>query len=749
MGRLGGSPSNGLSVTCAIAATLMFAPAYAQEKNASAAAPQDESGDIVVTAQRRAQSTLDVGINVSVLDGEQLATRRFEGVSDISGVAPNVTVKENVPGLLPVVTIRGIGLNDFSATNNPSASVYMDEVPLSSLALMNFDFFDLDRVEALKGPQGTLYGRNSTAGALNIFSARPNLDGFAASAAASIGNYQARDAAAMVNVPIGSRAALRLATKAISQDGGYWFNEATNRQIGKREILMGRVQFRLKPSEGLDILLKAEGQRGRSQLGQPAFFGLLPAAGATCPGQPGCTDFFGYRDTDGNPFRGAWSIDPYYDDNQLNLTGRIEANLGFATLTSITAYIGFDRQWGIDTDATSLPQLDFYTRDTVKQFSQEIRLSGETKAVDWLVGGFFTRDHVVTSYDGQLQALFNTTTFTTSDQVTRSGALFANGEWKLAQALSLVIGFRFTAERRSNVGSTRDLVTLPPASFLSMTPFGSPPVVLAAVNGRIRDENVSFKLGLNWKPADKMLVYLSVSKGVKSGGYFAGVATSSAQLTPYLPETLYAYEAGVKGRLPAAALSYSLSMFYYDYRDVQTFIRDVVGALPIQRLGNVDRAKVHGLDADLTFAPRQIKGVTASLGLGLLDTRLGAFASSGGPIAAGNRLPDAPKTSFNTAFAYQFALAGDVGARLAIDGHYQSRTFRDALNDPIILSRAYWVWNARTSVLREGRWDVSLWAKNIFDKRYVTQGVNQLVLGFGYRVYGAPRTYGLSTSFHF
>jgi iron complex outermembrane receptor protein len=658
-------------------------------------------------------------------------------------------VKENVPGLLPVVTIRGIGLNDFSATNNPSAGVYVDEVPLSSLALMNFNFFDVDRLEVLKGPQGTLYGRNSTAGALNIFSARPDFSGFSGRVAASLGNYQAKDFEAALNIPLGDTIALRAAGKVIAQDKGYWFNERTSENFGDRNLLLGRLQLRARPSDAIDINLKVEAQRGRSDLGQPAFFGALPAPGATCPGSPACSDFFGYRDTDNDPFRGAWSIDPFYDYNQLNLTGRIEVDLGFATLTSVTSHIDFDRQWGIDTDATPLPQTDFYTDDSVKQFSQELRLSGESGIVDWLVGGFYTRDHVVTSYDGRLQALFNTTSFTQSDQVTKSAAFFANGEWKLASTLSVVTGLRYTSEKRRNTGSTVDLVSLAPGSALSGAPFGSPPVALAWVDGRISDENLSYKIGLNWKPFSRLLIYASASKGVKSGGFFAGVATSSVQLQPYGSETLYAYEAGIKGRLADVGLSYSLSGFYYDYRDVQTFIRDVAGALPIQRLGNIDKAKVKGIDADLIFNPRALPGLTATLGLGLLDSKLGAFASSGGAIPAGNRLPDAPKTSFNTSLAYSFPVGGSVDARLAIDGQYQSRTYRDALNDPIIASDGYWVWNARASVLRDKGWDVSLFAKNLFDKHYVTQGVNQLVLGFGYRVYGAPRTYGVGASFQF
>ncbi|WP_246611045.1 TonB-dependent receptor [Aquisediminimonas profunda] len=731
----------------AASALALGAAAQAQAQDTT---PSDDSGEIIVTAQKRAQSTLDVGITLSVAGAEALATKRIEAVTDLVSFTPNVSVKDNIPGLVPVITIRGVGLNDFSATNNPSAGVYVDEVSLSSLALMNFDFFDIERLEVLKGPQGTLYGRTATAGALNIVTARPSLAGVTGKLGGSWGNYQAKDVEAMVNVPVSDTLALRFAGKGIFQDKGYYFNQRLNRDIGRREVLLGRAQALWEPSDGVEVLLKVEGQRSRSELGSAEFFGAFPTpslpAGVTCPGAPQCSDFFGYTDTDGNPFRGNWSVSPDYDVNQVNTTARVQADLGFATLTSVTGYIKFDRQWSADTDAGPLPQLDFVTDDRVKQFSQELRLSRDTQLVNWLIGGFYSKDHVETSYSGNLSALFNTTTFTSSDQRSKSAAIFANGEWRLADTLKLVTGARYTSERRTNIGGTTDLVSLAPGSALTGAPFGSPPIPLAVSNAKITDKNWSWKLGLNWKPSARMLVYASATQGIKSGGFFAGVATNSGQLIPYRPEKLIAYEIGIKGRAPSAGLGYSISAFYYDYNDVQTFIRDFVGGLPIQRLGNVNSAEIYGIDADLTLSPAALDGLTLNAGLGLLHSKLGSFASSGGNVPAGNRLPDAPKLSFNTGASYEFSLADTISARFAVDGRYQSSAFKDALNDPIIATKGYWVWNARASVLRKGDWDFSIWGKNLGDKRYVTQGVNQTVLGVGFRVYGAPRTYGISAT---
>lgn len=716
---------------------------------AEAADTQDNQVEaITVTAQKRAQDTLDVGLNVAVIGAADLQSRRVTQVTDLAAFTPNVDIKENMPGILPVVTIRGVGLNDFSATNNPSAGVYVDEVYLSSLALMNFDLFDLERMEGLKGPQGTLYGRNSTAGAINIVTAKPVLADTEARLAATYGDYKTYELEGMANLPAGDAFALRVSGKLVRQDEGFFFNRVLNRDIGRRDVGMGRAEARWSPNADWDILLKLEVQKVRSEVGAGEFFGAFTPPGApaglVCPGSAGCADFLGYRDTDGDPFKGAWSVNPAYDVDQRAATLRIVRNLGWASLTAITGYVDFERQWGADTDAGPFRQTDFIEHDRIRQLSQELRLAGASADTDWLVGVFASRDRVKMTYDGSLQDLFNTTSLSFSNQTSKSAAAFGNLERRLGHGLSVVGGLRYTWESKADVGGTFDLVSQCPGSALTMAPCGSPPIPLAAVDTSISDRNWSWKAGLNWKPDPLTLVYASVSRGVKSGGFFSGVATNSGQLKPYAPESLVDYEAGVKQRLPGLGLFWEGSAFYYDYTDVQTFIRDTSGGLPIQRLGNVGKATIYGLDLDATWSPPALPGLDLSAGLGLLHTELGAFASSGGPVAKGNELPDAPKVSGNLAATYTAEVGGGLKARLQVDGRYAGEMFKDALNDPLIATPSYWVWNARASIFSGADWDLAVWGKNLADERYVTQGVNQLALGYGFRVYGAPRTYGVT-----
>jgi len=691
--------------------------------------------EIIITAQKREQNLMDVGISVSVVDEQAIRDQRIEQVTDIVLFTANTSAKETIPGLMPVIAIRGVGLNDFSSANNPSVGVYVDDVALSSLALMSSDFIDLASVEVLKGPQGTLYGRNSTAGALSFHAAKPALEAFEARVSAGVGNYGVRELDTMVNAPLSSDFGLRLAAKQTLQNEGYWFNRMTGTDMGERDELTVRVQALWEPADGdSSVLLKLEQNRGRSELGAGEFFGLLPTASfSDCPGSPQCADFFGYTDTDGDPYKGDWSVDPDYNKDQFSATLRVDWDLGFAEFTSVTGYIDFDREYTNDTDAA--PSLkDFYDSDSVQQFSEELRLTGSTDRADWQLGLIYAVDKVDSDYF-MLSDLFNTSFLLEFEHQTTSQAVFANADWVLNDELTLVTGLRFSHEEKDNMGFAEDLVSRAPGSFLTSATFGSPPITIASIDDTISDKSVEWKLGINWKPNDATLVYASAAQGTKSGGFFTGPVVSSAQLQPYDKETLLAYEVGIRSQLPGFGISYELNAFYYDYQDVQTFIRDTSGALSVQRLDNVDEADIYGLDATLQFRPTSVDGLTLAANLGFLKTELSSFVASEGVVPAGNEQPDSPDLSLHLSASYNARLSENIDATFAVAGRYQSEVYRDALNDPFLKSDSYWVTNARMSLYFGDDLELTAWGKNLEDKRYVTMGLNGLVLGGGFRIY--------------
>ncbi|MEE4279418.1 MAG: TonB-dependent receptor [Halieaceae bacterium] len=728
-------------LTLAIAATLS---PYAL---AQAPKPLEE---VVVTAQKREQSLLSVGLAVSVADEQEIRDRRITAVTDISLFTPNAAVKEFFPGLMPIITVRAVGLNDFNAANNPSTGVYVDEVSLSSLALLSSDFFDLAQMEVLKGPQGTVYGRNATGGALNVMTARPDFDAVSGRLAGGIGNYEAGEVEGMLNVPVSDRLALRFAGKVISQGEGYWDNRVTGSDVGERDVVMGRAWASWRPTDLTEVSLKLEHQSADSELGAPEFFGLLPTATEpNCPGLPTCSNFLGYTDGDGDPFRGDWSIDPAYEMEQTNVTLVLDHELPFATFRSVTGYVDFERSYGTDVDASPARITDFYNVDDVQQISQEFRLDGGGADLIWQLGLFYSRDEILTTYAGELQDIVNTTTFSSANIDATTVSAFANAEYALTDTWTLVAGLRLSEEEKSNDGFTQDLVSLAPASFLSMAPFGSPPVTLAAVDDEISDTSVDWRLGLNWQLADDAMLFLSAAQGTKSGGFFTGVAVQPEQLQPYDPENLLAYELGIKGQLVDAGLRYEASVFFYDYDDVQSYIRDNSGALPVQRLGNIPGAEIMGADFQIGWFPAALEGFSATIGGGLLDTDIEAFVGPEGLVPSGNELPDAPELSFSIDLRYRMTVTSTQSLELALDSRYQAEVFRDALNDPLLASDSFTVTNARATWSLSDSLEFALWGRNITDESYVIQGVNQLSFGNGFRVYGPPRTFGLSVTKHF
>ena len=754
-----------IALPAMLLASAAFAPAaVAQDETPPVTEPAEadaqEGPDILVTAQRREQRLTDVGASITALPDQLIEETRITQIENVAAAVPNVDIKEQVPGAIPVVTIRGIGLDDFSSTNSPSAGVYVDEVPLASIALMSSEIYDLARIEVLKGPQGTLYGRNSTAGALNIITARPGNE-FEGRVSAGYGNFETFDAEAMINAPLGETLALRLSARTVQQGHGYWRSRLLpGETIGERNIITGRAQLRWRPSPGVDVNLKVEGLRSRSEMGQGEFFGTInPLTGGLCaPVLAGrvdnsqCTDFFGYTDTDGDPFLGDWARDAFYDIDSWDATLRVEADLGGVRLRSITGYRNQERIFDIDSDATPARQVDFVQADEIEQFTQELHLSGRFGLADWLVGLFYSRDDVSVITPGNHLDLFATQTIIDADQQTESVAGFANVEWHLTDKLTLVTGLRLTWEEREYVGGTTDLNPLG-FSFLCIpaglcTPGVPGPVALTFRADEISDTNLTGRVALEYKPGERSLLYASASRGRKSGGFFSGITTDNRALIPYRPETLTAYEAGARAELADRKVLISGALFYYDYDDVQTFVRDDGGAIPVQRLGNIDHARVYGADLDIAWRPA--KGLDLFAGIGLLDTKLGAFATAAGPVAAGNHLPNAPSLTFNGRARYEFPVASGLKAILLGSARYSDGVFKDAVNDPLIRAGSYWLFDARLAIAAEDdEWEVAVWGRNLSDDRHVVQGLDVASLGFGNRTYNAPRTYGVSGTFRF
>jgi len=437
--------------------------------------------EIVVTAERTSENIMKVGVNVTAVSADQLQRSRIASPTDLATIVPNFNVKTNIPGLQQIMTVRGVGLDDFSSTNNSSVGVYVDDIFLASFAEMDFGMYDLARVEVLKGPQGTLYGRNSTAGAINLISQPPALDHLYGDVTAGYGNYEAFEANGDVNIPLGSTAALRLAAETDQQERGYWYSTVLNRDLGRQNVFRERAQLLWEPNAKLKVLLKLEGEENHSEIGVGKFFGTIPVLGygGACPNfaaPASCVDFLGYTDTNPNPFVGAYNHLAPLKTDAFNATLHFSYDLGWAQLTSITDYIDFARDFYIDADASPAVISEFDQHDFVRQFSQEFRLNGDVGPVQWLAGAYYSWDGVKSDTPGSLRDFLGADVLIHSNQTTQSEAVFSQMKWAITPTLTLVAGLRGTHEERSYAGGSIFYVsgTTTPYPFIPRPSWPSP-----------------------------------------------------------------------------------------------------------------------------------------------------------------------------------------------------------------------------------------------------------------------------------
>ena len=718
-----------------------------------------EFEEIIVTAQKREQSLQDVGISVAAFSSEDVRTQRILNPSDLGNLVPNFAVKEVNPGQQPIFTIRGVGLNDFSVNNNPTVGIYVDEAFLTSSAQLVTQLYDLERVEVLKGPQGTLYGRNTTAGAINFITAKPS-DESEFFASLGYGDYETAETEVMVNLPLSDSVSIRFAGQVIHQSEGYWTSRTlAGESIGERDAFSGRLQLRWEASDITSVNFKIDGGRSDSELGQNEHFGTFAAgvfpfetcapvlAGRIDPAQ--CVDGFGYSDDDGDPFEGDWNNDSHSTYDQLGSVITIDTELAGLEVRSVSSYQNYERSFLQDVDSGPFVQAEFRLNDDILQYTQEIHAAASvSESLDSMFGLFYSYDEVDINTDGDFSQLFLTKTLISAHQETRSAAAFSNVNWAISDAWVLNLGARFTWEEKEFQGGHVDLNPFGSSCLLSLTcsPGFTGPIALTDQDDSISDTNFSWKIGFDYLGWNDNLIYSSVARGYKSGGYFgSGFTSSNAQLDPFKPEELTAYELGVKSSHFDETLRLNASVFYYDYVDVQTFTALTGAAVVTLALSNVESAEILGFEADVWWRP--IDGLDLKASVGLLDTELGSFVTDSGPVAQGNELPDAPSKTFSAMAGYEFFIGNKLRVAAVLDANYTDETFKEAVNQSLLKAEDYWLMNARVafSDLSES-WELALWGKNLADKDVLSHAFDNGI-GSGGRVYQAPRTFGMTLSY--
>jgi len=757
---------------CALgSASLLALSALASPAHAQDAARADEAGgkegvqDIVVTAQFRSANLQDTPLAITAISGEQLADRSFNNIADVGKAAPSVTLRLGSSGYgkSTQAYIRGIGQTDFNFALEPAVGFYVDDVYHASLFGTSFDLLDLERVEILRGPQGTLFGKNSIGGAVRLISKKPT-DRFEASVEGTYGSYDRLDLRGMVNIPlVADQLALRLSVASKQRDGYVdrvdfacaYPELAGNLQptvstngnsckvgtLGGESVRAGRAALRWTPTANVEVNLVAEVIRDNSEA----------AADSLIYVNENAASLVNYNNTRliptyGIPFDNRFVVDPYvtfatYDSAFLgrkvppvntvhseSYSGEINWDItDNVQFKSITAYQKFNGRFTQNANNSPLPVALTDNIAGFEQFTQEFRLVGTAfdDLLDWAAGVFYF-DGDSTLGGGAYLAASNIAFDQDESTDSSNRSAFVHGVFHLTDQFSLTAGVRYSKESKTYTFNRTNVPAGTP--FFPGGAFTSP---------ASKFDRFDYKIGLDYKVTDDVMLYGQFSTGFKGGGINPRPFTPAAAV-PFGPETLEAYEIGLKSDLFDRLIRFNLAAYHSDYSNLQLSANgfDNNGA-PSIIIANAGKARINGLEAELQIRPTQ--GLHIEMSASYTDFKikdLGAAAGvSGGPTLA-SKPSGTPAWKYNAGIEYEADLGSAGTLTPRFDLYYQSKVFNEWTNNPRAMQEGYAVANGRlTYSAPEDEWYAALSVTNIFDKFYY---VNKFIQAGSYIFTGQP-----------
>lgn len=778
--------------------------AGAQEASETAQAGDVAQGnrldEIVVTAQKRSENINDVAISVQAASGEQLINLGITETSQLQKIVPGFSATKSPYGT-PVFTIRGVGFQDTALGASPTVSTYVDEVPLPFSIETVGATLDLQRVEVLKGPQGTLFGNNATGGAINYIANKPG-DAFEAGFDASFGRFDTIDVQGFVSVPLSDTLGVRIAGRVV--DSGPWQKSTTrNDELGRQDLLNGRVTLAWEPTSSFRAQLTGSGFLDKSETQAPQLFRIVPANAQT-PLAPGFVNFplapFNNRAADwstcinNSPTEAPAGCVPLKKDNSYyNVALRLEYDVSpDITLTSLTSYQDFDRFEPVDSDGTSFRNYESVQQGHLKTFYQELRISGTFGGQgNWIIGGNYqaddTLDFFLQSYsDSTSASIFGLRLGPTrpiNDQQVKTYAGFFNVEYPIG-ALTLQGGARYTKQTRDFFGCGSDggdgswstisqaiqnlLLTGDPFFGGAFPDPSRGPGINAGPGGcgttgpgptfapgltfdNLDEDNISWRAGIKWDAASDTLVYANVSRGYKAGSFPTAATARSVQLIPAVQESLLAYEAGVKAGLFDRAVQLNGAIFYYDYKNKQirgSILDSVFG--PLSALVNVPKSHIFGFE--MSVAARPVEGLQITATGSYAKTQIDGNFSNFNYLGILQNFTDepfplAPKWQGSLDAQYDFPVGGSATGFVGANVTYQSQTNAGFGQLPELDIDGYALLDLRAGVAVDN-WRFQVWGRNVTDKYYWIQVSRQ----FGdalVRYSGMPATYGATISYRF
>ncbi len=800
-----------------LASTALFAlPAHAEEAPADAQAQtsvgtgaSDESEEIVVTARHRAESSQAVPLAISVVGGDHIDNTGAFNVGRLQALTPTVQFYTSNPRN-STVNIRGLGV-PFGLTNDgieQGVGIYVDDVYYSRVASATFDFLDVKQIEVLRGPQGTLYGKNTTAGAINITSREPSFD-FTGRAEVSLGNLGFKQAKAAVSGPLSDRLAARFAISATGRNGTL-FNRATGTRVNAQDNLGLRGQLLWRPSDSVNVTLAGDFSAQNPECCAQVYVRTGLTQRALARQYAALTAAQNYAVPSANPFDRITDVDA--DLNAGNKIGgaslRIKAELGGGTLTAVTAWRFWDWKPSNDRDFIGLPITTKSQNPSQQdQYTQELRFNHSSDSLDYVVGLFGFKQKVRTQgtqQQGAAASKFLLSGALANDPSVLNGLTAANDirldntsaafygqlSWKPAPGLSLQPGVRVNYDKKT--GLYDSVVTNEAGQLVT---FASTDPRIVAQRGVLAPQhfeprfsawNFSWDFTASYELAPDVRAYATYAKSFKTGGInLNGVPADNAG-NPLLaaatvkPERVHHWELGLKTQFLDRKVTFNLAAFRTDIADFQALVSN--GQLGVLRgyLANAEKVRSQGLEWDLSFRPSE--RFNAYVNGAWTDATYRKFADapcppelSGGTTAAAGQTPSAPGTpggispascdisgqrlpgvskwsiSYGAEANVPAHLIGAEGeAYLGVDGNARTRFLSNPSPSAYAWIGGYALTNFRLGFRAKGRFDVFAWVRNAFDVHYfeqlaVASGNTGLIAGS----VGDPRTWGATIKVEF
>lgn len=752
----------------------------------------DPSVEEILVTGSAAMAAPEVESSAMVFSGAELEAVRVSDVRDLAEFTPNLEIKTGSGASNATIFIRGIGLNDFNANASSSVAIINDGVIVNSPAGQLFQLFDLEGSDVLRGPQGTLYGRNVTAGAIRVFSTKPGND-FEGRFNATYGNYDLIELDGGLTVPLVSDVlATRFAGRFGLRDGitknrcarkpqeGLAPFGACNRPRDPRGIIpdiqqnlpkwvndvdnwAARAITNFTPTNEAELLLNVHAGRSEGDARQNQMRGTRPFPG-TGPRYGVNTETYG--DPDNDPFAGAYDI---VDNEILNLFGTSLTTLielPFADLESITAFERNDRSFLDNTDAAPSLVLEVDVQDRAAQWSEDIRLESTMDGpFEWKAGLYFLTEEL--EAHNQFRVFGAGRVRPTKQRIRQEflhAAAFGWGTYHLSDSLRLEGGLRFAWERKQF-----DVRAFKFSAQTGEPPPNAPPPF------KSHEEDtwtpVTGDAVLTWSPTESISIYAKYARGWKTGHFNGGAARPDILIDPVDPERVNGFEIGLDGDFYDGRLHVGAAIYLYDYKDYQVFaLQNQPDGLPLPQLLNAQDVESRGFEVELRTTPYD--WLRWNLALGWVDAKFGTFTSTifrqaqgqvicGPGINActipvnndftGNKLPAAPEFALSTNLEVDIPLGLFGSLTPRIDANYKTKVFFDHQGDDALSQAPYWLLHTRlTYTLPNGQASISGWVKNVFDEEYLLNTFDlRLIADTIIDTYGEPRTFGISVGYNF